>query len=188
MAGKRSITHCSGGALACGRLALVLAAGPPGPPKLPHKVGLGIAGGSVARELACGKTRRVHEVRVGQPVVASVRVANRRRGPGAAALRRAQLRLDRCDRGRWRRSASIALGRAPDRRAAVRRFRRALELRDPEVLRVRAVVPGDSRRRRVVSRPAYVRALATDVVEIPVSFRVVNRNGSSLPCMADGKS
>ena len=191
MAEKRSVIHGSGGALAlalaAAALALPAAAGS-APRKLPHKVGLGIAGGSKAHELACGKTRRVHEVRVGQRVVASVRVANRRRGTGAAALRRARLRLDRCDRGQWRRSASIALGPAPDRRAAVRRFRRALELSDPEVLRLRAVVSGDGRRRPVVSRPAYVRALATDVAEIPVSFRVVNRNGSRLPCMADGQA
>src|SRR3977135_935288 len=129
MAGKRSITRGSGGALAlalgAAALALPAAAGS-APRKLPSKVGLGVAGGSKAHELTCGKTRRVREVRVGQRVVASVRVANRRRGPGAAALRRARLRLDRCDGGRWRPSASIALGRAPDRRAAVRRFRRAL--------------------------------------------------------------
>jgi hypothetical protein len=156
--------------------------------KLPHKVTLRIAGGGVARELACGKTRRVHEVQMGQPVVALVRVANRRRSPGASALRRARLRLDRCEGGRWRQGANLALGRAPGRRAAVRRFRRALELRDTQIVRVRAVVPGDSRRRRVTSRPAYARALATDVAEVPVSFRVVNRNGSRLPCMADGQA
>ncbi|MDX6412558.1 MAG: hypothetical protein QOE91_2074 [Gaiellaceae bacterium] len=191
MAGKLPITHGSGGALAlalgAAALALPAAAGS-APRKLPAKVGLGVAGGGKAHELACGKTRSVREVRVGQRVVASVRVANRRRGSGAAALRRARLQLDRCDRGRWRRSASVVLGLAPHRRGGVRRFRRTLELRDPEVLRVRAVVPGDSRRPRVVSSPAYIRALATDVVDIPVSFRVVNRNGSSLPCMADGKS
>src|SRR3954453_18074737 len=82
----------------------------------------------------------------------------------------------------------MALGRAPDRRAAVRRFREVLHLRDTAIVRLRAVVPGDSRRRRVTSGPAYARALATDVVEIPVSFPVVNRNGSRLPGMADGQS
>jgi pimeloyl-ACP methyl ester carboxylesterase len=53
---------------------------------------------------------------------------------------------------------------------------------------LRAVVPGDRRRRRALSRAAYVRALATDVTEVPVSFRVVNRNGSRVQCMADGQT
>jgi hypothetical protein len=191
MTGKRSIPEWTGAALALALLAPALAlpaSAGSAARRIPHKVTLRIAGGAVTRELACGQTRRVHEVQTGQSVVASVREANRRRGPGAAALRRARLRLDRCDQGRWRRIAGIVLGRAPDRRAAVRRFRRALQLRDPQVLRVRAVVPGDRRRRRASSGAGYVRSLATDVAEIPVSFRVVNRNGSRLPCTADGQT
>src|SRR3954452_22818554 len=116
MAGKRSNMSGAGVALAlalgASALALPASAGS-AQRKLPHKVTLRIAGGGAARELACGKTRRVHQVQMGQPVLALVRVANRRHGPGTAALRRARLRLERCDRGQWRHSATMALGRAP---------------------------------------------------------------------------
>jgi hypothetical protein len=158
------------------------------PRKLPHKATVGTSGGSVARQLICGASRRLRLVRVGQRVGISVRVANRHRRPRAAAARRASLRLERCVKGRWQRTKGLTLGRAPARRGAVRRFRAGLALSQPGDLRVRAVVPGDRRRRRALSRAAYVRALATDVAEVPVSFRVVNRNGSRLSCMADGKT
>ena len=158
------------------------------PRKLPHKATVGTSGGSVARQLICGASRRLRLVRVWQRVGISVRVANRHRRPRAAAARRASLRLERCVKGRWQRTKGLTLGRAPARRGAVRRFRAGLALSQPGDLRVRAFVPGDRRRRRALSRAAYVRALATDVAEVPVSFRVVNRNGSRLSCMADGKT
>ncbi len=158
------------------------------PRKLPHKVALGTSGGSAARQLICGASRRVRLARVGQRVGISVRVANRRRRARAAVARQASLRLERCVKGRWQRTKGLTLGRAPARRGAVRRFRAGLALSQPGDLRVRAVVPGDRRRRRALSRAAYVRTLATDLADEPVSFRVVNRNGSRLACMADGQS
>jgi hypothetical protein len=39
-----------------------------------------------------------------------------------------------------------------------------------------------------VSKPGYVRTLTDAVAETPVSFRVVNRNGSRVPCSVDGKT
>jgi hypothetical protein len=156
--------------------------------KIPHKVTLGTSGGSAARQLICGASRRVRVVRAGERVGVSVRVANRRKRPRAAAARRASLRLERCVKGRWQRTKGLTLGRAPGRRGAVRRFRAFLALSQAGDLRLRAVVPGDRRRRRALSGAAYVRALATDVAEVPVSFRVVNRNGSRLQCMADGQT
>jgi pimeloyl-ACP methyl ester carboxylesterase len=158
--------------------------------RTPQKVSLRLSGVSVRSEVACGATHRTAVVSAGTPVTASIRVANRRSGRRASvsARRRTLLVSERCRDGRWVRTARSALGRAPVRRGAVRRFRRALALSEPGDLRVRAALTGPRKRHPARSGFIYVRAVAADVTERAVSFHVVNRNGSRVPCDADGKA
>ena len=60
-------------------------------------------------------------------------------------------------------------------------------MRDPGDLRVRAALTGPRKSHPARSGFIYVRAVA-DVAERAVSFHVVNRNGSRVPCDADGKA
>ncbi|WP_320670107.1 alpha/beta hydrolase [Patulibacter defluvii] len=140
---------------------------------------LRVDGGSSARATACGTSTTVRRVATGGALRVTVPAA--RTGWSRAKRRGAAVVVERCRDGRWR----------PDRSLPLARGGRPLEQALPTT---GAAADGDLRIRSRdrdgrLGRPAYVRVGVGEIVDLPISFRVVNRNRTAIPCLAapDGR-
>ncbi|WP_354700719.1 hypothetical protein DSM112329_01005 [Paraconexibacter sp. AEG42_29] len=138
-----------------------------------------VSGGTTATAKVCGTTRVVRRVAAGAAVRFTVPAARQARVRAARAG--STVVVERCEAGRWTALRTLRLGA------------RATALSGPLTgasdtaadLRVRVRSRGGA-----FGRAAHVRVGVGEVVDVPVSFRVVNRNRTALPCLGapDGKT
>jgi pimeloyl-ACP methyl ester carboxylesterase len=125
--------------------------------------------GTLARAVVCGVSRPVLQVASGTTVHGLVAPA---RGRSARATRRGSaLVVERCADARWVRVRSVRLG--------VRRGSSTVALPSTDAdLRVRVVD-----RRGRAGQAAYARIGVGEIVDVPVTFSVVNQNRTLIPCL-----
>ena len=138
-----------------------------------------ITGGEGKRLVVCGVQQSVRVAEQGQAVQAVVAPAVTRRG--RAARRGSRVSVDRCEGGRWVRQRTTTLG------VRRRALRTALPTGEAAIGDYRARI---LRRGRSAGKPAFLRVGVGEIVDTPVTFKVVNRNRTLLPCFGgpDGKS
>jgi pimeloyl-ACP methyl ester carboxylesterase len=139
-----------------------------------------VDGGTTARATVCGTTATIRRVASGSALRVTVPEARAR---WARAKRQgASVVVDRCRNGAWK----------PDRTLPLEGRGRSLTQTLPTS---GAAADGDLRIRSRdrdgrLGRTSYVRVGVGEIVDVPVSFRVVNRNRTAIPCLGapDGRS
>ncbi|WP_241004406.1 alpha/beta fold hydrolase [Conexibacter sp. SYSU D00693] len=139
--------------------------------------GVRVAGGTVGNARMCGTEHEgVRTVAAGAP--ASAVVPGAKRAATRAARRGSRVVVERCEGASWKAERTVALG-ARRRALTVTLGSRSADLR----IRTRT---RDGR----LGTPAYVRVGGGEVVDVPVQFKVVNRNTTLIPCLGapDGRT
>ena len=136
-----------------------------------------LAGGTAATTTVCGASRRVQRVAVGAPLrltVAPARTARTR-----AARTGSAVVVERCQGGVWKPLRTVKLGAR--RRTMSAAIGTSVEATGDLRIRTRAGRHGPA---------VYARIGVGEIVDVPVSFQVVNRNRTAIPCLGapDGRT
>ncbi|MGE4425173.1 MAG: alpha/beta fold hydrolase [Solirubrobacteraceae bacterium] len=156
-----------------GLLTILPAAGADAAPRLK------LVGGGDASATICGTTKPVRQVAPGRALRVEVPVARTRRAKKQRAG--STVVVDRCVDGRWRSIRTFRLSRTG------RPLTAALPTGTDAIgdIRVRSRM-----RSGRYGRSTYARIGVGEIVDVPVSFRVVNGNRTAIPCLGapDGKT
>jgi pimeloyl-ACP methyl ester carboxylesterase len=141
--------------------------------------GVGFEGGTSGAATVCGTARQVRSVVAGEPL--AVVVAPARQRETRLARKGSTLVIQDCQNGAWKPKQTFRLGarRKPLRVPLSTRAGAAADLR----VRTRS-------RAGKFGRAAYVRIGVGEIVDVPVTFHVVNQNRTSIGCLPgpDGKT
>lgn len=138
-----------------------------------------LTGGAPATAKVCGADHAVRQIAPGAALAVTVKAARLSRVRAARAG--STVVIERCANGAWTAVRSVSLGpRTTTLTAAL-----APEARSAADLRVRVRM-----RSKHLGRAAYARVGVGEIVDVPVSFDVVNQNRTSIPCLGgpDGKT
>jgi pimeloyl-ACP methyl ester carboxylesterase len=140
---------------------------------------VGFEGGTAGTATVCGVARQVRSVAAREPLVLVVAPARQRQT--RLARKGSKLVVDDCRNGTWRPKQTFPLG------ARRKALRVPLSTREGAAadLRVRTKT-----RAGKFGRAAYVRIGVGEIVDVPVTFHVVNQNRTSIACLPgpDGRT